>query len=161
MALHSKLHWIGPSRRPRRARNRYPPHYSRRFRGVRPYLTGQRPFCRHPLRRWLRSPHSIYHRGPLRRLITVTNRGLHPSTSPTTSSLNDGRDNRAPTFQQGDDVTRTYLKCIMDIQSGHISPTRLRNMLRSMAEEFLIDSLQDGAVEVSNGTVHQPAGHLI
>lgn len=43
----------------------------------------------------------------------------------------------------------------------HLTSTQLRNMLTGMSEEFLIASLQDGAVEVSDGTFRHAAHPLI
>lgn len=50
---------------------------------------------------------------------------------------------------------------ILDIYFGHLTITRIRDMLYSMYQECLIDSLQDGAVAVSDGTVRQVAQNVI
>lgn len=54
------------------------------------------------------------------------------------------------------DLTR-----IIDMQLAHISTTPLRKMLVRMIKECLIYSLQNGAIEVSDGMVRQAAQHLI
>lgn len=58
-------------------------------------------------------------------------------------------------------MTMSDLTCIIYTRFGHLTPTLLRNMLYGMAEEFLIDSLQERAVEISDDTVRQAAKHLI
>lgn len=49
------------------------------------------------------------------------------------------------------------LNHILDTHFGHLTPTRLRNKLAGMDEECFIDLLQEGEVEVSEGTVRQAA----
>lgn len=41
-------------------------------------------------------------------------------------------------------------RALWDMKFSHLTPTSLRDMVASIAEEYLIDSLQDGEFEVSD-----------
>lgn len=64
-------------------------------------------------------------------------------------------------FYRDYSVTMANLTCIRDTWFGYLTPTILRKMLSGMSEECLIDSFQEGAVEVSDCTVRQAVQHLI
>lgn len=65
------------------------------------------------------------------------------------------------TTQQDDFVTRTEFKRIINIKLVHVPLTSLSDMLSSMTEESFMDSLHDGAVEVSESTARQSAQNVI